>query len=76
MFNNLFSHEIKEIVSTEMRKNRAPAMIASEIAKKAIERSVDTSRFTPYSKAAWKDGKRHKGGKLSDVTALFCFILP
>ncbi|WJZ94120.1 hypothetical protein VitviT2T_013006 [Vitis vinifera] len=78
LFNNLFTHEIKDLVIKEIRKDPAPSpdMIAAEIAKNAIERSIDKYRFTPYSKAAWQAGKRHKGGKMGDVTAIFAFILP
>ncbi|KAJ9707312.1 hypothetical protein PVL29_002343 [Vitis rotundifolia] len=78
LFNNLFTHEIKDLVIKEIRKDPAPSpdMIAAEIAKNAIERSIDQCRFTPYSKAAWQAGKRHKGGKMGDVTAIFAFILP
>ena len=78
LFNNLFTHEIKDLVINEIRKDPAPSpdMIAAEIAKNATERSIDKCRFTPYSKAAWLAGKRHKGGKIGDVTAIFAFILP
>ena len=78
LFNNLFTHEIKDLVINEIRKDPAPSpdMIAAEIAKNATERSIDKCRFTPYSKAAWLAGKRHKGGKIGEVTAIFAFILP
>lgn len=75
LFNNLFTHEIKEIVVKGIRKNSSPEMIAAEIAGKASARSINNHRFTPYAKAAWQAGKRHKGGQKSDITTIFCFVL-
>ncbi|KAJ9707313.1 hypothetical protein PVL29_002344 [Vitis rotundifolia] len=55
LFNNLFTHEIKDLVIKEIRKDPAPSpdMIAAEIAKNATERSINECQFTPHLKAAW-----------------------
>lgn len=76
LFNNLFTNEIRDIVIREIRKFTPPDMVAAEVAKQASLRAMDDTRFTPCSKAAWKDGKRHRGGKISDITVIFAFIRP
>ncbi|KAJ9707311.1 hypothetical protein PVL29_002342 [Vitis rotundifolia] len=55
LFNNLFTHEIKDLVIKEIQKDPTPSpdMIATKIAKNATQRSINECRFTPHSKAAW-----------------------
>ncbi|KAH7669096.1 Protein-serine/threonine phosphatase protein [Dioscorea alata] len=75
LFDNVFSHEIEDLIRNKKKLIAEPKKLATEIAKMAKGFSKEWSKVTPYSIAKSKDGKISIGGKQDDITVVVLNIV-
>ena len=77
LLDNMFPREIEEMTK---KTNKEEAMadkaqeIACTIANLALYNSFDRFSETPFSRAARRAGRSHKGGKIDDITIIVAYI--
>ncbi|KAF4377787.1 hypothetical protein CsatB_018344 [Cannabis sativa] len=82
LLDNLFNWEIQDIIKTELKLddhddkyNNKYKDLAFAIAEAAYYRSLDKYGVSPYAIASAKAGKKHKGGKIDDISVLVGHIV-
>ncbi|KAF8398685.1 hypothetical protein HHK36_014540 [Tetracentron sinense] len=74
LFDNLFKHEIADMVIQGMRDGMEPGDVASVIAEHALDASNQKYCLTPFAEASKKAGLEHIGGKYDDITVIVACI--
>ena len=77
VFDNLFNHEILEIISSESAQTMSPAEIAKKIVTSAQEKITTTFRVTtPYQRKYKKTYNcTWDGGKDDDITCVVTKVI-
>ncbi|KAL3632543.1 hypothetical protein CASFOL_025527 [Castilleja foliolosa] len=74
LFDNMFEREMLDILERGAMLGDDLVKQCSDVAKIAHSNSLDRLRDTPYSIASRRAGKRHKGGKIDDITVIIARI--
>jgi len=77
VFDNLFNHEILELISSESAKTMSPAEIAKKIVTSAQEKVTTTCKVsTPYQRKYKKTYNcTWDGGKDDDITCVVTKVI-
>ncbi|PON98479.1 PPM-type phosphatase domain containing protein [Trema orientale] len=72
LLDNMFGREIEEVLKGESKTKGGiqPKELAVLIAQLSLYNSFDKYTNSPFSEAAKKAGKYHKGGKIDDITVI------
>ncbi|EMS55022.1 putative protein phosphatase 2C BIPP2C1 [Triticum urartu] len=75
LFDNVYDHEVADIVSKSLEADRKPTEIADLLAARAKEVGRSGSGRSPFSDAALAEGYLgYSGGKLDDVTVVVSIV--
>lgn len=73
IFDNLFEEEIVRVVEgfgRQDNKERQASLIAKALVEAAVANGWSSTYKSPFSKKAYKAGKKFTGGKLDDTTVV------
>jgi len=70
LFDNMAAHSITSITVPSKGKEKSCSELATAIAQKAYDISINSRNSTPFEKEAQKQGKSWRGGKQDDVTVI------
>ncbi|TXG60281.1 hypothetical protein EZV62_014854 [Acer yangbiense] len=73
LLDNMFPSEIEQIITKA--QDHTPAKLALTIADYALYNSLDRFSESPFSRAAYFAGKKHRGGKIDDITVVVAKII-
>lgn len=74
LFDNLFDHEIVDLVAKGLEEKRKPKEVAELLASRAHQVGAKVTGKTPFGQSARKHGYHFVGGKMDDITVLVAFV--
>ncbi|XP_009798171.1 putative protein phosphatase 2C 55 [Nicotiana tabacum] len=74
LLDNMNESEIEELVQRGIDEKLKPKELASQIGNVALYNSFDRFADTPFGRAAEREWRSHKGGKVDGITVIVAYI--
>lgn len=75
LFDNLYTHEVAEVIVQSLHANLDPEKAAQKIGALARERALDKTVKSPFAAAASEAGFYYAGGKLDDISVVVSYVV-